>query len=43
MPQQVKPTMRNVARLAGVSTSTVSAVINETVAGSPERKEGVMD
>jgi len=34
--------MRDVARLAGVSTSTVSAVINETVAVSPERKNKVL-
>ena len=35
--------MRDVARLAGVSTSTVSAVINETVTVSPERKSRVLD
>ena len=34
--------MRDVARLAGVSTSTVSAVINESVAVSPKRKERVL-
>jgi LacI family transcriptional regulator len=34
--------MRDVARLAGVSTSTVSAVINESVVVSPERKARVM-
>ena len=34
--------MRDVARLAGVSTSTVSAVINESVVVSPKRKERVM-
>lgn len=34
--------MRDVARLAGVSTSTVSAVINESVGVSPKRKERVM-
>jgi LacI family transcriptional regulator len=35
--------MRDVARLAGVSTSTVSAVINDTVTVSPERKSRVLD
>jgi len=35
--------MRDVARLAGVSTSTVSAVINNTVAVSPRRKSRVLD
>jgi LacI family transcriptional regulator len=34
--------MRDVARLAGVSTSTVSAVINETVVVSPERRAKVL-
>ncbi len=34
--------MRDVARLAGVSTSTVSAVINESVVVSPKRKERVL-
>jgi LacI family transcriptional regulator len=34
--------MRDVARLAGVSTSTVSAVINGSVVVSPKRKERVM-
>jgi LacI family transcriptional regulator len=34
--------MRDVARLAGVSTSTVSAVINESVVVSPQRKSRVM-
>ncbi len=42
MPEQSKCTMRDVARLAGVSTSTVSAVINETVAVSPQRKIRVL-
>jgi LacI family transcriptional regulator len=34
--------MRDVARLAGVSTSTVSAVLNESVVVSPKRKERVL-
>jgi LacI family transcriptional regulator len=34
--------MRDVARLAGVSTSTVSAVINESVVVSPKRKDRVL-
>jgi DNA-binding LacI/PurR family transcriptional regulator len=34
--------MRDVARLAGVSTSTVSAVINDSVAVSPQRKARVV-
>jgi LacI family transcriptional regulator len=42
MPERAKCTMRDVARLAGVSTSTVSAVINETVTVSPERKAKVL-
>jgi LacI family transcriptional regulator len=42
MPERMKCTMRDVARLAGVSTSTVSAVINETVPVSPERKAKVV-
>ena len=37
MVEQRKYTMRDVARLAGVSTSTVSAVINDSVVVSPER------
>jgi LacI family transcriptional regulator len=41
MPERVKFTMKDVARLAGVSTSTVSAVINETVTVSPERRARV--
>ncbi len=41
MPERAKYTMRDVARLAGVSTSTVSAVINEIVPVSPERKARV--
>jgi LacI family transcriptional regulator len=43
MPENAKYTMRDVARLAGVSTSTVSAVINETVPVSPERRKRVLD
>jgi LacI family transcriptional regulator len=35
--------MRDVARLAGVSTSTVSAVINQSVPVSPERKKRVLE
>lgn len=42
MPERTKCTIRDVARLAGVSTSTVSAVINETVTVSPARKAKVM-
>lgn len=42
MPKPTKCTMRDVARLAGVSTSTVSAVINETVVVSAERKAKVL-
>ena len=38
MNDRAKYTMRDVARLAGVSTSTVSAVINNTVPVSPDRK-----
>jgi LacI family transcriptional regulator len=43
MPERAKYTMRDVARLAGVSTSTVSAVMNGTVAVSPERKARVQE
>jgi LacI family transcriptional regulator len=43
MSERTKFTMRHVARLAGVSISTVSAVINETVAVSPERARRVRD
>src|SRR5271166_371094 len=43
MPERARLTMRDVARLAGVSTSTVSAVINNTVAVSPRRKSRVLD
>lgn len=35
--------MKDVARLAGVSTSTVSAVINGVVPVSPKRKQKVLD
>lgn len=35
--------MRDVARLAGVSTSTVSAVINDSVPVSPARKKRVLE
>lgn len=42
MSERTMYTMRDVARLAGVSTSTVSAVINGTVAVSEERKKSVM-
>jgi DNA-binding LacI/PurR family transcriptional regulator len=38
-----KYTMRDVARLAGVSTSTVSAVINESVPVSARRKSRVLE
>jgi LacI family transcriptional regulator len=43
MPEHAKYTMRDVARLAGVSTSTVSAVLNGTVPVSPGRKKRVME
>ena len=43
MPEHAKYTMRDVARLAGVSTSTVSAVLNGTVPVSPARKKRVME
>lgn len=43
MNEHTKHTMRDVARLAGVSTSTVSAVINETVTVSPARKKRVVE
>lgn len=42
-PKRTKYTMRDVARLAGVSTTTVSAVVNETVVVSPKRKSKVLD
>ena len=41
MPERAKYTMRDVARLAGVSTATVSAVINGVFNVSPERKSKV--
>jgi LacI family transcriptional regulator len=41
MEQSIKYTMRDVARLSGVSISTVSAVINATVPVSPEREQRV--
>jgi len=40
---KAKYTMRDVARLAGVSTSTVSAVVNETVPVSEERVKRVRE
>lgn len=42
MSERAKCTMRDVARLAGVSTSTVSAVLNDSVVVSPERKNKVL-
>jgi LacI family transcriptional regulator len=42
MKKREKYTMKDVARLAGVSTSTVSAVVNQNVPVSPERKERVL-
>jgi LacI family transcriptional regulator len=42
MRDRPKFTMRDVARLAGVSTSTVSAVINDSVPVTPERKNRVL-
>jgi LacI family transcriptional regulator len=43
MNDRAKHTMRDVARLAGVSTSTVSAVLNASVPVSPARKKRVME
>jgi len=43
MVDRMKYTMRDVARLAGVSTSTVSAVINNSVPVSPKRKKKVLE
>jgi len=43
MSDRAKHTMRDVARLAGVSTSTVSAVLNASVPFSAARKKRVMD
>jgi DNA-binding LacI/PurR family transcriptional regulator len=42
MRERPKYTMRDVARLAGVSTSTVSAVINNAVPVTPARKSRVL-
>jgi LacI family transcriptional regulator len=43
MAKRTKATMRDVARLAGVSTTTVSVVLSETVPVSPARKKRVLD
>jgi LacI family transcriptional regulator len=43
MHERKKHTMKDVARLAAVSTSTVSAVINGSVPVSPQRKQKVLD
>lgn len=43
MAERVKVTMRDVARLAGVSIATVSAVINATAAVSPKRAHRVRE
>lgn len=43
VPERTKYTMRDVARLAGVSTSTVSAVVNGVTPVSPERKKKVIE
>ena len=43
MNDRANHTMRDVARLAGVSTSTVSAVLNASVPVSPARKKRVME
>jgi LacI family transcriptional regulator len=42
MKQREKYTMKDVARLAGVSTSTVSAVLNNSVPVSENRKQRVL-
>ncbi len=42
MKKREKYTMKDVARLAGVSTSTVSAVLNENVPVSEDRKQRVL-
>jgi LacI family transcriptional regulator len=42
MKKREKYTMKDVARLAGVSTSTVSAVVNENVPVSDDRKQRVL-
>lgn len=43
MRERTKYTMRDVARLAGVSTSTVSAVVNGVTPVSPERKKKIVE
>jgi LacI family transcriptional regulator len=43
MEERTKYTMRDVARLAGVSTSTVSAVVNGITPVSPERRKKVTE
>jgi LacI family transcriptional regulator len=43
MQERTKYTMRDVARLAGVSTSTVSAVLNGVTPVSPQRKKKVIE
>lgn len=43
MPARAKYTMRDVARLAGVSTSTVSAVINGTAHVSSDKKTKIQE
>ena len=43
MSERTKYTMRDVARLAGVSTSTVSAVLNASVPVSAARKKRVLE
>src|ERR1700761_6222478 len=43
MHDRRKYTMRDVARLAGVSTSTVSAVVNGVTPVSPERKRKITE
>jgi DNA-binding LacI/PurR family transcriptional regulator len=42
MKKREKYTMKDVARLAGVSTSTVSAVVNENLPVSEDRKQRVL-
>ncbi len=42
MKKREKYTMKDVARMAGVSTSTVSAVVNENVPVSADRKQRVL-
>ena len=43
MNERRKSTIADVARLAAVSTSTVSAVINEAVPVSPKRRQRVLE